>query len=195
MQKIHITLMINAQDIKNGTCIRMDGRLYFCVEFLHVKPGKGNTFMRTKLKDVVDGRVLERRFNIGEKLEDVRVEHRPYQYLYTEGDDDIFMNQETFEQIPINKELVTGAAFMKEGDVVEVVSDASTETVLYAEMPIKVVLEVTYTEPGIKGDTATNTLKPATLETGAEIRVPLFVNTGDKVEVDTRDGSYVSRVK
>ena len=180
--------MINAQDIKNGTCIRMDGRLYFCVEFLHVKPGKGNTFMRTKLKDVVDGRVLERRFNIGEKLEDVRVEHRPYQYLYTEGDDDIFMNQETFEQIPINKELVTG-------DVVEVVSDASTETVLYAEMPIKVVLEVTYTEPGIKGDTATNTLKPATLETGAEIRVPLFVNTGDKVEVDTRDGSYVSRVK
>ena len=195
MQKIHTTLMINAQDIKNGTCIRMDGRLYFCVEFLHVKPGKGNTFMRTKLKDVVDGRVLERRFNIGEKLEDVRVEHRPYQYLYTEGDDDIFMNQETFEQIPINKELVTGAAFMKEGYVVEVVSDASTETVLYAEMPIKVVLEVTYTEPGIKGDTATNTLKPATLETGAEIRVPLFVNTGDKVEVDTRDGSYVSRVK
>ena len=195
MQKIHTTLMINAQDIKNGTCIRMDGRLYFCVEFLHVKPGKGNTFMRTKLKDVVDGRVLERRFNIGEKLEDVRVEHRPYQYLYTKGDDDIFMNQETFEQIPINKELVTGAAFMKEGDVVEVVSDASTETVLYAEMPIKVVLEVTYTEPGIKGDTATNTLKPATLETGAEIRVPLFVNTGDKVEVDTRDGSYVSRVK
>ncbi len=187
--------MINAQDIKNGTCIRMDGRLYFCVEFLHVKPGKGNTFMRTKLKDVVDGRVLERRFNIGEKLEDVRVEHRPYQFLYTEGGDDIFMNQETFEQIPINKALVTGSDFMKEGDIVEVVSDASTETVLYAEMPLKVVLEVTYTEPGIKGDTATNTLKPATLETGAEIRVPLFVNTGDKVEVDTRDGSYVSRVK
>ena len=187
--------MINAQDIKNGTCIRMDGRLYFCVEFLHVKPGKGNTFMRTKLKDVVDGRVLERRFNIGEKLEDVRVEHRPYQFLYTEGGDDIFMNQETFEQIPINKALVTGSDFMKEGDIVEVVSDASTETVLYAEMPLKVVLEVTYTEPGIKGDTATNTLKPATLETGEEIRVPLFVNTGDKVEVDTRDGSYVSRVK
>lgn len=187
--------MINAQDIKNGTCIRMDGRLYFCVEFLHVKPGKGNTFMRTKLKDVVDGRVLERRFNIGEKLEDVRVEHRPYQFLYTEGGDDIFMNQETYEQIPISKDLVTGAAFMKEGDVLDVVSDASTDTVLYAEMPIKVTLEITYTEPGIKGDTATNTLKPATLETGAEIRVPLFCNTGDKVRVDTRDGSYVERVK
>ncbi len=187
--------MINAQDIKNGTCIRMDGRLYFCVEFLHVKPGKGNTFMRTKLKDVVDGRVLERRFNIGEKLEDVRVERRPYQFLYTEGDDDIFMNNETFEQIPINKELVTGAAYMKEGDTVEVVTDASTETVLFAEMPIKTVLKITYTEPGLKGDTATNTLKPATVETGAEVRVPLFINEGELIEVDTRDGSYIGRVK
>ena len=187
--------MINAQDIKNGTCIRMDGRLYFCVEFLHVKPGKGNTFMRTKLKDVVDGRVLERRFNIGEKLEDVRVERRPYPYLYAEGGDDIFMNNETFDQIPINKELVTGAAFMKEGDTVEVVSDASTDTVLYAEMPIKTVLKITYTEPGVKGDTATNTLKPATVETGAEVRVPLFINEGELIEVDTRDGSYVGRVK
>ncbi len=187
--------MMNAQDIKNGTCIRMDGRLYFCVEFLHVKPGKGNTFMRTKLKDVVDGRVLERRFNIGEKLEDVRVERRPYQYLYTEGNDDIFMNNETYDQVPIAKDLVTGADFMKEGDTVEVVTDASTETVLFAEMPIKTVLKVTYTEPGIKGDTATNTLKPATVETGAEVRVPLFVNEGDSIEIDTRDGSYISRVK
>lgn len=187
--------MMNAQDIKNGTCIRLDGRLYFCIEFLHVKPGKGNTFMRTKLKDVVDGRVLERRFNIGEKLEDVRVERRPYQFLYSEGEDDIFMNQETFEQIPIGKELVTGSDFMKEGDVVEVVSDASTETVLYAEMPMKTILKITYTEPGLKGDTATNTLKPATVETGATVRVPLFINEGELIEVDTRDGSYVGRVK
>lgn len=187
--------MINAQDIKNGTCIRMDGQLYFVIEFLHVKPGKGNTFMRTKLKNVVDGRVLERRFNIGEKLEDVRVERRPYQYLYADGNDDIFMNNETFEQVPINKELVTGSAFMKEGDTVEVVSDASTDTVLYAEMPMKTILKVTYTEPGIKGDTATNTLKPATVETGATVRVPLFVNEGELIEVDTRDGNYVGRVK
>ena len=186
---------MNAQDIKNGTCIRMDGRLYFVIEFLHVKPGKGNTFMRTKLKDVVDGRVLERRFNIGEKLEDVRVERRPYQYLYADGQDDIFMNNETFEQVPISKDLVTGAAFMKEGDTVEVVSDASTDTVLYAEMPMKTVLKVTYTEPGIKGDTATNTLKPATVETGATVRVPLFIGEGELIEVDTRDGSYVGRVK
>ena len=187
--------MINAQDIKIGTCIRMDGRLYFCIDFLHVKPGKGNTFMRTKLKDVVDGRVLERRFNIGEKLEDVRVEHRPYQYLYADGEDAIFMNQETYEQIPINRAVITGVDFMKEGDVVDVVADASTESVLFAEMPVKTRLKVTYTEPGVTGDTATNTLKPATVETGATVRVPLFINTDELIEVDTRDGSYVGRVR
>ena len=187
--------MINAQDIKNGTCIRMDGKLYFCIEFLHVKPGKGNTFMRTKLKDVVNGYVLERRFNIGEKLEDVRVERRPYQFLYKEGDDYIFMNQETYDQIPIMHDLITGVDYMKEGEIVEVVTDASTETVLFAEVPTKVKLKIIYTEPGLKGDTATNTLKPATVETGAEVRVPLFVNEGETIEVDTRDGSYVGRVK
>lgn len=187
--------MINSQDIKNGVCIRLDGRLYFVIEFLHVKPGKGNTFMRTKLRDVVDGRVLERTFQIGLKLEDVRVERRPYQYLYQEGEDLIFMNQETFEQIPIEKNKITGVEYMKEGDIVDVLSDTSTETVLSAEIPTKVVLQVTYTEPGLKGDTATNTLKPATLETGAEVRVPLFINEGELIEIDTRDGSYVGRVK
>ncbi len=187
--------MINAQDIKKGTCIRMDGKLYFCIDFLHVKPGKGNTFMRTTLKDVVDGYVLERRFNIGEKLEDVRVERRSHQFLYQEGEDYIFMNNETFDQHPIAKELITGVDYLKESMDVEVVVDASTETVLYAELPTKVVLQISYTEPGLKGDTATNTLKPATLETGAEIRVPLFINEGEFVEVDTRDGSYVGRVK
>ena len=187
--------MINAQDIKKGTCIRMDGKLYFCIDFLHVKPGKGNTFMRTTLKDVVDGYVLERRFNIGEKLEDVRVERRSHQFLYQEGEDYIFMNNETFDQHPIAKELITGVDYLKESMDVEVVVDASTETVLYAELPTKVVLQISYTEPGLKGDTATNTLKPATLETGAEIRVPLFINEGEYVEVDTRDGSYVGRVK
>lgn len=187
--------MINSQDIKNGTCIRLDGKLYFCIEFLHVKPGKGNTFMRTKLKDVVDGYVIERRFNIGEKLEDVRVERRPYQYLYKEGDDYIFMNQETFEQIPIAHDQINGVDYMKESEVVEVVTDASSETVLFADVPTKVVLKVTYTEPGVKGDTATNATKPATVETGAEVRVPLFINEGENIEVDTRDGSYLGRVK
>ena len=187
--------MINAQDIKNGTCIRMDGKLYFCIEFLHVKPGKGNTFMRTKLKDVVSGYVLERRFNIGEKLEDVRVERRPYQYTYQEGEHYHFMNQETFDDIIIDKNLINGVDFMIEGQIVEVVSDASTETVLFADMPVKVQLKVTYTEPGIKGDTATNTLKPATVESGAEVRVPLFIEEGEIIEINTQDGSYVGRVK
>jgi len=173
----------------------MDGKLYFCIDFLHVKPGKGNTIMRTTLKDVVSGRVLEKRFNIGESLEDVRVERRAYQYLYMEGEDYIFMNQETFDQIPIAKDLITGVDYMKEGDVVEVVSDADTNTILYAEMPVKTTLRVTHSEPGIKGDTATNTLKPATLETGVEIRVPLFIDEGELVLVDTRDGSYLQRVK
>ena len=181
--------------IKKGTCIRMDGKLYFCIDFLHVKPGKGNTIMRTTLKDVVSGRVLEKRFNIGEALEDVRVERRPYQYLYQEGEDFIFMNQETYDQIPIAKDLITGVDFMKESDIVEVVSDADTNTILFAEMPVKTVLRITHSEPGVKGDTATNATKPATLETGVEVRVPLFVNEGDLIQVDTRDGSYLQRIK
>lgn len=187
--------MIKSQDIKKGTCIRMDGKLYFCIDFLHVKPGKGNTIMRTTLKDVVSGRVLEKRFNIGEALEDVRVERRPYQFLYMEGSDYIFMNQETFDQIPIARDLITGVDYMKEGDVVEVVSDADTETILFAEMPVKTNLRITHSEPGVKGDTATNATKPATLETGVEVRVPLFINEGDLIQVDTRDGSYLQRVK
>ena len=187
--------MINAQDIKNGTCIRLDGKLYYCIEFLHVKPGKGNTFMRTKLKEVVSGRVLDRRFNIGEKLEDVRVERRPFQFFYNEGDHYHFLNQETWDDVTIDKDLITGVDFLKEGMVIEVVSDASTETVLFAELPVKVELQVTYTEPGIKGDTATNTLKPATVETGAEVRVPLFINTGETIRIDTRTGEYMERVR
>ena len=187
--------MIKSQDIKKGTCIRMDGKLYLCIDFLHVKPGKGNTIMRTTLKDVVSGRVLEKRFNIGEALEDVRIERRPYQFLYMEGADYIFMNQETYDQVPIAKDLITGVDFMKESDIVEVVSDADTNTILYAEMPVKTTLRITHSEPGIKGDTATNSLKPATLETGVEIRVPLFIEEGELVLVDTRDGSYLQRVK
>ena len=193
--KIQVSFMINSQDIKKGTCIRMDGKLYFCIDFINRKPGKGNTIMSVTLKDVVSGNVLERRFNIGEKLEDVRVERRPYQYLYKDGEDLIFMNNETYEQISIPGEQVNGLAYMKESQMVEVVTDASTETVLYAEVPAKVHLQVVWTEPGLKGDTATNTLKPAKVETGAEVRVPLFINEGETIEVDTRDGSYLGRVK
>jgi len=173
----------------------MDGKLYFVIEFLHVKPGKGNTIMRVKLKDVVSGAVIERRFNIGEKLEDVRVERRQYQYLYKDNEDFIFMNQETYEQIPIAKEKIVGVDFLCEGFVVDVIFDASSETVLYAELPTKVELTVAYTEPGLKGDTATNALKPATMENGATVRVPLFIDTGERIRIDTRDGSYIERAK
>ncbi len=187
--------MINAQDVKNGTCFRLDGKIFVVVEFLHVKPGKGNTFMRTKIKDVISGAVLERRFNIGEKLESVRVERRQFQCLYQEGDDFIFMDQETFDQLPIAKDLITGVDFLLEGMNLDVVVDASTDTILYAELPVKVQMQITYTEPGLRGDTATNALKPATVESGATVRVPLFINVGDTIEVDTRDGSYLNRVK
>ncbi len=187
--------MIGSQDIKKGTCIRMDGYIWVCIDFQHIKPGKGNTVMRCKFKNVVDGRVIERTWNVGFKLEDVVIEHRDYQYLYQEGEDYIFMNLETYEQAPIAKDLISGVEYMKESDTVTVVSDTTDGTVLYAEMPIKTNLKVAHSEPGIKGDTATNTLKPATLETGAEIRVPLFINEGDTITVDTRDGSYVGRVK
>ena len=194
---IHILLrkMINSQDIKKGTAIRMDGGIWVCIDFQHRKPGKGNTIMIIKVKNVSDGRVLERRYNIGEKLEDVVIERRPYQYLYEDQSGRIFMNQETFEQIPIDNELVIGHEFMKESDIVEVVSDTTDGTILYAEMPVKTILRVTHSEPGIKGDTATNTLKPAILETGVEVRVPLFINEGDLIQVDTRDGSYLARAK
>ena len=187
--------MINSQEIKIGTCIRMDGKVWVCIDFQHRKPGKGNTVMNTKLKNVADGRVLERTFQVGFKLEDVRVERRPHQYLYKEGDHYIFMNQESFDQIPIAHDLINGVDFLLEGMVAEVVSDASTETVLYADLPVKVQMKVTYTEPGMKGDTATNTLKPATVESGAEVRVPLFITEGETIEIDTRDGSYQGRVK
>ena len=140
--------------------------------------GKGNTIMRTTLKDVVSGRVLEKRFNIGEALEDVRVERRPYQFSYADGDQYHFLNQETWDDVVIEHNLITGVDYMKEGDIVDVVSDASSETILYAEMPVKTVLKITYTEPGLKGDTATNATKPATVETGATVRVPLFINEG-----------------
>lgn len=187
--------MATTADIKNGMCIKFNNGLYSIVEFLHVKPGKGPAFVRTKLKNVQTGRVIENTFNSGVKLDEVRIEHRPYQYLYQDDMGYNFMNQETFEQVSIAKEMISGVEFMKEGDIVEVVVHADDEVILYAEMPVSVVLEVTYTEPGLKGDTATNTLKPATVETGATVRVPLFIEAGNKIKIDTRDGSYTERVK
>ena len=187
--------MATTADFRNGMCIDVDGQYFFIVEFLHVKPGKGAAFVRTKLKNVTTGRVFEKTFNSGVKVDEVRIERRPFQYLYQDDMGYNFMNTETFEQFPIPGEQIEGVQFLKEGDEVEVQIHAESGTILTAEMPMHVVLEVTYTEPGVKGDTATNALKPATVETGAEVRVPLFVETGEKIKVDTRDGSYVERVR
>lgn len=187
--------MATTADFRNGMCIDIDGTYYFIVEFLHVKPGKGPAFVRTKLRNVVTGRILDKTWNAGVKVEEVRVERRPYQFLYKDDMGYNFMHPETFEQISIPGESIEGVQFLKEGDMVEAMVHAATETILTCEMPPNVILEVTYTEPGIKGDTATNTLKPATVETGAEVRVPLFINTGEKIKVDTRDGSYLERVR
>jgi elongation factor P len=187
--------MATTADIKNGMCIDLDSQYYFIVEFLHVKPGKGAAFVRTKLKNVINGRIIEKTFNAGVKLDEVRIERRPYQYLYQDEMGHNFMNQETFEQISIQKSLITGVDFLREGDIVDVISHVESETVLYAEVPVKVTLKIIYAEPGVKGDTATNATKPATVETGAIVRVPLFINEGELIEIDTRDGSYVGRVK
>ncbi len=187
--------MATTADFKNGMCIDLDGQYYYIVEFLHVKPGKGPAFVRTKLKNVTTGRTLEKTWNSGVKVDEVRIERRPYQFLYKDEMGYNFMNNETYEQVSIPKESITGVDFLKEGDIAEVVVHADSETILFAELPAHVVLEVTYTEPGLKGDTATNATKPATLETGAVIRVPLFIEEGEKIRVDTRDGSYVERAK
>lgn len=187
--------MATTADFKNGMCLDIDGQYYFIVEFLHVKPGKGPAFVRTKLKNVKTGRILDKTWNSGVKVDEVRIERRPYQFSYKDDLGYHFLHTETWEEIIVPGESIEGVQFLKDGDICEAMVQAATEEVLTCEMPTSVVLEVTYTEPGIKGDTATNTLKPATVETGAEVRVPLFINTGDKVRIDTRDGSYVERIK
>ncbi len=187
--------MATTADIRNGLCIRYNNDIYQIVEFLHVKPGKGPAFVRTKLKSMTTGRVLENTFPSGTKIDEVRVETRNYQYLYGDDEGYNFMNLSDYEQIYLPKEAVENSDLMKEGDVLDIVFDAEEERPLTVEMPAFVTLEVTYTEPGVKGDTATNTLKPATVETGAEIKVPLFVNEGDKIKIDTRKRAYVERVK
>lgn len=187
--------MATTSDIRNGMCIDLDGQYFFIIEFLHVKPGKGAAFVRTKMRSVTTGRVLEKTFNAGVKIDEVRIERRPYQFLYKDDMGYNFMNTETFEQITIPGEQIDGVQYLKDGDIVEVQVHAESETILTAEMPTHVVLEITYTEPGLRGDTATNTLKLATVETGAEVRVPLFIEKGEKVKIDTRTGTYVERAK
>lgn len=187
--------MATTADIKKGLCIDFNNDLFVVIEFQHVNPGKGAAFVRTKLKSLTTGKVLQNTFPSGSKINIQRVERRPYQYLYKEGETYFFMHEETYEQITLEEELINSPQFLKDGQRVEIMFHADTETPLSCELPAFVILEVTYSEPGMKGDTATNTLKPAQLETGASINIPLFVNTGDKIKVDTRTGDYSERVK
>ncbi len=187
--------MADTSDFRNGLIIKFKNGLYTIVEFQHVKPGKGGAFVRTKLKNLKTGQVLDNTFRSGESVEVVRVERRKYQYLYRDGSGFVLMDNETYEQITIPEEMVGDAKrFIKEGAELELLVDEA-ENIITVEPPIFVELEVMETEPGFKGDTATNVLKPAKLETGATIQVPLFINEGDLLKVDTRTGEYVERLK
>jgi len=188
--------MANLADFRNGLCLVFNNDLYTIVQFQHVKPGKGAAFVRTKLKSLTNGRVIENTFNAGAKVDVARVERRPYQFLFKEENGYVFMNLETFEQIPIAENLIEGVQFLKEGQEVEILVHADTETPLSCELPSFIIMEVTYTEPGLKGDTASsNVMKSATVETGATVQVPLFIETGEKIKIDTRTSTYVERAK
>ncbi|MEA3479682.1 MAG: elongation factor P [Bacteroidota bacterium] len=186
--------MATTSDFRNGLVIEHNGDLFTIVEFQHVKPGKGPAFVRTKLKNLKTGKVLPNTFNAGVKINVQRIERRKYQYLYNDGEAFHFMNTETYEQTFIDKSLIPAPGLLKEGQEVEIVVHVDTDTTISCDMPAYVVLEVTYTEPGEKGNTATNALKEASVETGAKVKVPLFINIGDKIKVDTRSGDYSERV-
>ncbi|MEZ5071131.1 MAG: elongation factor P [Bacteroidales bacterium] len=188
--------MATTADFRNGLCLEFNNDLYTIVQFQHVKPGKGPAFVRTKLKSLTSGKVIENTFSVGVKINTARVERRPYQYLYTDDLGFHFMHMETFEQISLQGGMIENSDLMKEGQSVEIVVHADTESPLSVDLPPFVELEVTYTEPGEKGNTASSSaLKPATMETGATINVPLFIENGEKIKVDTRDRSYSERVK
>lgn len=187
--------MASTSDIRNGLCIKFNHDIYKIIEFLHVKPGKGPAFVRTKLRSLTNGKVLDNTFSAGHKIDVVRVETQTYQFLYPEGNSFHFMNIESFEQITLNKNILDAPDLLKEGTNVMVQINTETDLPLSVDMPASIVLEVTYTEPGLKGNTATNATKPATVETGATINVPLFINEGDKIKIDTTSSSYMERVK
>jgi len=187
--------MASTSDIKKGLCIVFNNDTYKVIEFLHVKPGKGPAFVRTKLRSLTSGKVLDNTFSAGHKLEEVRVETRKYQYLYPEGDMYHFMNTDDYNQIALERNVLDSPEFLKEGEVVTIIIRTSDELPLAVDMPSHVYLEVAHTEPGVKGNTATNATKPATMETGAKVNVPLFINEGDKIKIDVEKGSYIERVK
>ncbi len=187
--------MASTSDIRNGLCIRYNHDIFKIIEFLHVKPGKGPAFVRTKMKSVTNGKVIDNTFSAGHKIEEVRVETHKFQFLYNDGDTFHFMNTADYSQIELQKAVLDSPELMKEGEVVTVLINTEDSSPLSVDLPASVILEVNATEPGIKGNTATNATKPATVETGATVMVPLFINEGDKIKVETAKGSYKERIK
>ena len=187
--------MATTSDIRNGLCIKYNHDIYKIIEFLHVKPGKGPAFVRTKLKSVTTGKVVDNTFSAGHKIDEVRVETHKFQYLYNDGEYYHFMNEADYTQIQLLENALDTPDLMKEGEVVTVLINTEDNMPLSVEMPASVILEVTHTEPGVKGNTATNATKPATVETGATVNVPLFINEGDKIKVETAKGTYKERIK
>jgi len=188
--------MATTADIRKGLTILFRDELYTVIDFQHVKPGKGGAFVRTKLKGVTNGKTIDYTFDSGEKIEIANVSRQPYQFLYKDESGYTFMHQETYEQLTIQEDMINAPEYLKTEQYVEIVFHTDTDTPLYCELPQKVVLEITYTEPGLKGDTSSSTsLKPATLETGVEIKVPLFIKTGEKIVVNTIDKTYLERAK
>ena len=187
--------MASTSDIRNGLCIRFNHDIFKIIEFLHVKPGKGPAFVRTKMKSVTNGKVIDNTFSAGHKIDEVRVETHKFQYLYNDGDTFHFMNTADYSQIELKKAVLDSPDLMKEGEVVTVLINTEDNSPLSVDLPASVVLEVSATEPGIKGNTATNATKPATVETGAIVMVPLFINEGDKIKVETAKGTYKERIK
>ena len=187
--------MATTSDFRNGLCMQFNNDLYTIVEFQHVKPGKGSAFVRTKLKSLTTGKVIDNTFKAGIKIAMARVERRPHQFLYQDTTGYHFMDNMSFEQLTLEVHLINAPQLLKEGQAVDIIFHQETAKPLNCELPPFVVLEVTYTEPGFKGDTATKTLKPATLENGVQIQVPLFINNGDLLKIDTRTSTYAERVK
>jgi elongation factor P len=187
--------MANISEIKNGLCLEMNGDLWQIVEFLHVKPGKGQAFVRSKLKSLTTGKNLEHTFQLSAKITTARIERSQAQFLYKDEVGYNFMNNETFEQVSLPEFVIDSPDFLREGDMVDVLTHAETEKIIAVELPQFVIMEVSYTEPGVKGNTATNVSKPATVESGATVQVPIFVNQGDKIKIDTKERTYVERAK
>lgn len=187
--------MASTSEIRNGLCLDYNNDTYSVIEFLHVKPGKGPAFVRTKMKSLTTGKVIDNTFPSGHKINVVRVERRKFQFLYSDDMGYHFMDNETYEQTAIQEKMIDNPKLLKEGAEVEILFHAENNTPLTIDMPQYITATITYTEPGVRGDTATNVTKPATIETGAEIKVPIFINEGDIIKIDTRTSSYVERVK